>query len=349
MKAALMHFFRHPKTPWDHWFSRDKGAALDGSRTAAGSGSLALKTLNRPRVGLVLSAGAAKGLAHIGVIQVLEEEGIQVDVVAGTSMGAYVGGIWAAGHDGRALQDLATELKTARDRFELLDPAFPPRRGFLRGRRIEQRLRKTLAERRIEHLPKELHIIATELDTFRRRIFSDGDLTRAICASIAIPGIIMPVDVDGTEYVDGGVADPLPVGVIRDKVDVVIAVSVIPTVDDLESFRTPEALPSRLQMHWWRRILAYINRHLNYFARGNLLDILRKAAYGAQIRLIERSARDADVFIQIAAVDANWHNYHYALDYIAQGREAARQALPDILEAMEEAVELEPVEEKQCA
>ncbi|MEM0970400.1 MAG: patatin-like phospholipase family protein, partial [Verrucomicrobiota bacterium] len=164
------------------------------------------KNFRRPRVGLVLSSGAAKGLAHIGVIQVFEETGIPVHAVAGASMGAYVGGLWAAGQSGVQLEELALSMKESRDRLELIDPVFPPRRGFIRGDKIANRLRATLGETNIENLPRDLSIIATELESFRRKVFREGDLVNAIRASIAIPGICVPYTLDGIDYVDGGIA-----------------------------------------------------------------------------------------------------------------------------------------------
>src|SRR5690606_18433250 len=94
----------------------------------------------RPRIGLALSSGGAKGLAHVGVIQVLEENGIKIDAVAGTSMGAYVGGLWASGLNGSELEGLAASMAGRRELWELVDPAVP-RRGFIGGRKVLQRLR----------------------------------------------------------------------------------------------------------------------------------------------------------------------------------------------------------------
>jgi NTE family protein len=284
----------------------------------------------KPRIGLALSSGAAKGLAHVGVIQVLEEHGIEVEAIAGTSMGAYVGSLYAAGLTGVELEELALEIATAQDVAKLVDPCFPPRRGFILGKRIADRLRKTLGDRRIEDLPKTLRIVATELRTFRERVFCEGDVVDAVWASSAIPGVCVPVELDGVEYIDGAVGNPLPVDLVREHADLVIAVSVLPTLEELAAEEIdPQTFP-QMPLSIWRGTGLWLNRNLNYFARGNLLDILRQAAYGSQIRLLDRSAAEADVVIRASMRGANWHDYHHASEYIARGRAAALEMMPTI-------------------
>jgi len=107
----------------------------------------------RPKIGLALSSGAAKGLAHIGVIQVLEENGIYVDAISGASMGAYVGSLYAMGLNGRELEALAADIDSKKRMLDLVDPIFPPRRGFIHGNRIKHRLMKSLGERTFSETP----------------------------------------------------------------------------------------------------------------------------------------------------------------------------------------------------
>ena len=295
----------------------------------------------RPRIGLALSSGGAKGLAHIGVIQVLEEYGIRVSAIAGTSIGAYVGAMWASGRSGRELEELAAEMKTSRDLLSLVDPVLPPRRGFVRGDRIEERLRKTLGDTNFEDLETPLSVVATELDGYRRVTFESGDVASAVRASLAIPGILEPAVRGGVEYMDGGVSDPLPVDVLLDKpLDLVIAVSVIPALEDLpEEAREPLDSIDKGRANIWRRSLSWLNRRVNYFAKGNLFDILRSAAFGSQLRLVEASASRADVLIRPTTNHCRWHDYTSWEEYIAVGREAAEQALPDILHCLHQLIE----------
>lgn len=116
-----VHKFRLPWLALDSWLHR----FVDASPEA----------VSPPRIGLVLSSGGARGLAHVGAIQVLEEAGIPIAAVIGSSMGAYVGALWAAGVNGRGLAELAAEIKDRRTLLRLIDPAIPPTKGFLRGRR----------------------------------------------------------------------------------------------------------------------------------------------------------------------------------------------------------------------
>lgn len=292
----------------------------------------------KPRVGLALSSGGAKGLAHIGVIQVLEEHGIEVAAVAGTSIGAYVGAMWASGLKGKQLEALAAEMKTSRDLLTLVDPIVPPRRGFVRGDKIERRLRDTLGDTTFAELDKSLLVVATELDGYRRVIFKTGDVASAVRASLAIPGILEPAVRDGVEYMDGGVSDPLPVDVLlNEPIDLVLAVSVIPSLEELpDEAREPLDPIDRGRKSWWRRPLSWLNSRVNYFAKGNLFDILRSAAFGSQLRLVEASAARADVLIRPVTNHCRWHDYTSWKEYIAVGRQAAEEALPEIVSRLHE-------------
>ncbi len=119
-------------------------------------------------VGLALSSGAAKGLSHIGVIQVLEENGIDVDVVAGASMGAYVGAAWAFGLDGSKLEKMAREMESPWAFLSLIDPVFPPRQGFVRGVAVKKRLKRSIGNVRFAELVRPLRVVATNLETLER-------------------------------------------------------------------------------------------------------------------------------------------------------------------------------------
>lgn len=288
----------------------------------------AVEEPDRPTIGLALSGGGAKGLAHIGVIQVLEEHGVTIDAVAGTSMGAYVGGCWAAGNDGHRLEEFAASVQTTRDLLSLVDPVIP-RRGFVTGASIERRLRDTLGDITFEECERPLSIIATELESYAGAILNEGDVVSAIMASLAIPGIVTPYTRDGIEYIDGGVAEPLPVSpLVRAGVDKIIAVSVLPTVGEMIECR--DLHRSQKNLSPFRKPFSWINSKINLLAHGNLLDIMRTSAMGSQMRLVQRDAKLADLLIRPVSCDARWHNYHHFAHYIRIGREAAQAALPEI-------------------
>ncbi len=304
----------------------------------------------RPRVGIAFSSGGAKGLAHIGVIQVLEENGFEVAAVAGTSMGAYVGALWASGLNGKELEELAAHMGASRDRWKLVDPILPPRRGFIGGRKIEERLRDSLGNKTFADLKVPTFVVATELDGFHRHVFMKGDVASAILASIAVPGIVSPVCRDGMEFVDGGIASPLPTSALHDFADVdkVIAVSVMPRVNELFDGPTDET-KKKSRCSWLKRPFRWLNNRLNIFAKGNMIDILRGAAMGSQIRLVERAADQADLHIRAINPTASWHDYHHYETYISLGRKAAKKALPELRQIFETEIEAKTSRRKEKA
>jgi NTE family protein len=285
-------------------------------------------------VGLALSSGAAKGFAHVGVLQVLEENGLEVDVVAGASMGAYVGALWAYGCDGRELERLSRELEARWALWTLVDPAFPPRRGFLRGFAVKRRLMRTIARARFADLVRPLRIVAANLSTLERVVFSSGEVATAVHASSAVPGICVPVANEGETYSDGGIVDPLPVDVLREMgVDRIIAVNVIPTPDRIRCAIQAELERKRRSQTSARRLLRKLfplNRQINYFARGNLLEILMRSLHGAQIRMAEASCEMADVVLRPEIYDDSWLDYRNPGKFIALGRQEAERHLEEI-------------------
>lgn len=286
-------------------------------------------------IGLALSSGGAKGLAHIGVIQVLEEHGIEVDVVAGSSMGAYVGALWNYGCDGRKLEALARELEVPMALWRLIDPVFPPRRGFLRGTAVKRRVMRTIGDVKFADLVRPLHVVAANLDTLERVVFSTGEVATAVHASVAVPGICVPVEIGDETFIDGGVVDPLPVDVLREMgVARIIAVNVIPTPDRIRDFLQVErelAQHPKKRAQKILRDLFPIDRELNYFARGNILEILMRSIHGAQIRVAEASCRQADVVLRPDVCDDRWVDYRSPGKYITRGRLIAAQHLDEML------------------
>lgn len=265
----------------------------------------------------------------MGVIQVLEENGIGVDVISGTSMGAYVGALWAAGYNGTELAAFAAEIRRPKDLWSRLDLAIPPVRGLFFGTAIRMRLAAALRGATFADLARELYVVATNLDTYERCIFSGGDVALAVHASFAIPGVCVPVEIDGRRYVDGGVVDPLPCGVLeRAGCDVILAVSVVPSMEEIACGLTETVkAPSRNPL---RRMFAAVNRSVNVFAAGNVVDTMRRSVTCAEIRLARTSARKAHVLIRPPVQTAAWHDYHRFQDYIESGRQAAEAQLPAI-------------------
>ena len=293
-----------------------------------GSGFPATTPVLVPRIGLVLSSGGARGLAHVGVIQVLEENNIPITAIAGTSMGAYVGAIHAAGANGAELERLAREITDRKALRRLLDFAIPPTAGLIRGNKIRRHLERTLGEKTFEELKTPMLIVATDLDSLQAHVFDTGPVAAAIHASAAIPGICTPVHLNGHRYTDGGGADPLPVTLLRQRfaLDAVIAVNVMPTHADLEISKDTSFAPLAKKPGILTRLL----RPINLLADGNVLDIFRRALMCAQVGLVEKEAREAEVLIHPFHVGSSWCDFENHARYIETGRRAAEAALPAI-------------------
>ncbi len=177
-----------------------------------------------PRVGLVLGGGAARGFAHVGVIQVLEEAGIKPDLVVGTSAGSLVAAIYASGKTGAQLQQIAVDMEEA----TLTDWALPIfGRGMLRGEALARYVNGLVGSRPIDQLPTPLGIVATDLQSGEGILFRRGDTGMAVRASSAVPSLFQPVKIGTREFVDGGLVAPVPVGYARQMgAELVIAVDI---------------------------------------------------------------------------------------------------------------------------
>ncbi|MFN0162702.1 MAG: patatin-like phospholipase family protein [Burkholderiales bacterium] len=178
----------------------------------------------RPRIGLALGGGAARGFAHIGVIKILEQNGIAVDVVAGTSAGSVVGALYASGLDGFALQRVALAM----DESVLTDWSISGiTRGLLKGELLENYINERVGGRTLEKLARPFAVVATDLATGDPVVFRSGNTGMAVHASSAVPGAFRPVRISGRDYVDGGLTHPVPVAAARALgAEIVIAVDV---------------------------------------------------------------------------------------------------------------------------
>lgn len=177
-----------------------------------------------PRLGLALGGGAARGFAHVGVIQVLEQNGIRPDLVIGTSAGSLVAALYASGMDATALERAALSMEEA----TLTDWTLPFNgRGVLRGDALARYVRQAVGGRLIEQMPLPLGILATDLGNGQGTVFRRGDAALAVRASSAVPGVFTPVAIAGRDYVDGGLVAPVPVSQARAMgAEVVLAVDI---------------------------------------------------------------------------------------------------------------------------
>jgi len=176
----------------------------------------------RPRIGLALGGGAARGFAHIGVIQALEENGLVPDLVVGTSAGSLVAALFASGKNGRELARIAEAM----DETAFADWSYPGR-GLIRGEALAKFVREKTDRLPIERMKIPLGIVATDLDSGQSILFRRGDTGTAVRASSAVPAVFQPVRIGTREYVDGGLSAPIPVHHAREMgAEFVIAVDI---------------------------------------------------------------------------------------------------------------------------
>lgn len=253
-----------------------------------------------PKIGLALGGGAARGFAHVGVIQVLEEAGIRPDFVAGTSAGSLVAAIYASGKNGAQLQRVAETMEEATIADWTL-PLFS--RGVLRGDALARYVNTQVSGKLIEDMPLSLGIVATDLNTGSDVLFQRGDTGTAVRASSAVPAVFQPVKISGHEYVDGGLVSPVPVRAARKMgAELVIAV-------DISS--APEGNLA-----------------------GGTLEILLQTfnIMGKSINTFE--LRDADVVIRPALNGVSSSDFSARKRSIEAGRKAMQQMLPQLRAAI---------------
>lgn len=185
---------------------------------------LRVREMNEPKIGLALGSGGAKGFAHVGIIKVLREANISIDMIAGSSMGALIGTFYAAGCDVERLYRMAAVFK----RKYYLDFTVP-KMGFISGKRVKDMIKMFTYNKKIEELDIPTAVVATDILKGEKVVFTSGPITDAVRASISVPGVFVPEKIDGRLLVDGGVIDRIPVSVVKDLgADIVIAVDVSP-------------------------------------------------------------------------------------------------------------------------
>ena len=253
-----------------------------------------VKAPRPPRIGLALGGGAARGFAHIGVIQVLEEHGIKPDLVVGTSAGSLVAALYAAGRSGSELGALAQTM----DESAITDWAYPGR-ALLRGEALAKYVREHTGGKLIEQMKLPLGIVATDLDSGSPILFQRGDTGLAVRASSAVPAVFQPVKIGSREYVDGGLVSPVPVRFARQMgAELVVAVDIS---------AAPEGNPTGDAMRMLLQTFAIMGRSINSFELKEADVVLRPKLQGVS---------SADFTVRAKSIQA--------------GREIALALLPEL-------------------
>ena len=282
--------------------------------------------MSRKKVGLALGGGVARGLAHIGVLQVLEKEGIPIDMIAGTSMGAIIGAIYARKQDVKLMKNLAITFGSHRIRY-FSDFTIPhikavrplakaiglqkisafsdltgPWTGIIKGHRIEQELKAVIGgETEFPNLHIPFSCVAVDIDNGEEVVIKDGKVWEAVRASSSIPVIFTLAKWRGRNLVDGGLMNPVPTKTVRDMgADFVISVNVLPYK------ATNDA------------------RELDIFS------IMMKAFYILDSKFIETALSTADAVIEPDVIHIAFTDFQRAEECIEKGAVAARKVIPEI-------------------
>ncbi|SDC34496.1 patatin-like phospholipase family protein [Shouchella lonarensis] len=254
----------------------------------------------RPKIGLALGSGGARGFAHIGVLKTLVEEQIPIDFIAGSSMGALVATMYGTGHTVETMETFAKLFK----RKDYIDFTVS-KQGLIAGKKIETLIRMLAKNGYLEALDPPVCVVATDLNAGERVILKSGDVARAVRASMSIPGIFVPVMMNGRLLVDGGVVERVPVSVVRDMgADVVIAV-------DVSFFRSTLSSPSV------------------YEILMQTMDIMGRELARGQIHL-------GDIHIRPILKHSAPLDFSQTSQLIEQGAEACRAELPMIKALLKE-------------
>ena len=258
-----------------------------------------MANLNRPKIGLALGSGGAKGLAHIGVIKALEENNIPIDFIAGSSIGAMVGGFYAAGLDINKIEKIVKDTNW-RQIFSLVDPYL--RQGLIGGEKVKTFIENYIKGKKFEDCRIPFSAVATNLKTGEIVILNKGEMTPAIRASISLPLIFKPVEINKKMLVDAGLSSPVPAKIVRDMgADIVIAVN--------------------LDKHYYNEK----SKHGWYDVANNSLNILRHNL--ALLNMV-----NADIAINIDVGKNYWYQFVNGQDKILAGEKETNKILPQLKE-----------------
>jgi NTE family protein len=248
----------------------------------------------RPKIGVALGSGGLRGLAHVGVLRVLEQERIPVDYVAGCSIGSLIGALFCAGISPDFIWKLAKYLK----RWHWIDLGIP-KMGIFSGDRVLETLRLLTKGKNFSELNIPLAVVATELREGREIIFTQGLVAAAVRASISVPGIFAPFQVDGMLLVDGAVLNPTPLDVVRQMgADIVIGV-------DLSSGGESSKI-------------------------SNVFDVLVQTIDIMERQLLKQRMEHCDVLIRPELAHISPSSFDAIDECVALGEQAARNSIPEL-------------------
>lgn len=290
-------------------------------------------------VSLVLGAGGARGMAHIGVIRCLEDHGYQIKTIAGSSIGALVGGFYAAGKLDEYQSWVCALERT--DVLRLLDLSFNGG-GLFKGNKIMDVLKKLVGDAQIESLPIDFTAVAVDIERQKEVWFSDGSLFEAIRASISIPSVFRPHPYRDMMLVDGGVLNPVPIApTLRHATDLTLAVNLnareeVPAPSSRTAAKRPVQLNAEAQNTVHRAINRFIDRWwseddkpIEPQSQWSLLELMNRSVETMQntIAHMKLAAHQPDILIEVPRREGGLFDYHLAEQIINEGYRLCEEAL----------------------
>lgn len=282
-------------------------------------------------VALVLSSGGARGFAHIGAIKVLENNGFNITSVAGTSMGALVGGIYAAGKL-KEFEEWVSGLDVM-EVLKLTDISLS-KKGLVKGTRIIEKMKEIVPDQNIEDLPVPYSAIATDIIRGRERIFNAGSLFDAIRASISIPTFFQPFSMGGDYFVDGGLVNPIPINrVKRHDGDLLAVVNVNADIPHVKLQASPgeEEARGNVYLSRVRKINDHATRHIPEDKKDDIgLFNLNNRSISImlnQIAALTLMNHKVDIMIQISKESFGTYDFYKAGEIISEGERAALEVV----------------------
>lgn len=285
------------------------------------------------KVALVLSSGGARGLAHIGVIEALEDSGYEISSIAGSSIGAVVGAFYACGK----LQEYkrwALDLDRY-DVFKLIDFTFSVQ-GFIKGERVFNTLQSIIPDCQIEELDIPFTALVTDIKAKKEKPISTGSMYSAIKASVAIPTVIKPVVMEGTAYIDGGVTNPIPIEHVQRTGGDILVVSNVNAIVPYQPKALDRKKETLEEMTYNRKIQAFLNSW-NKFLPGTseadkklgFFDLLNESIDLMQDRLTSLllEKHRPDILVNISRDVCGTFEFYKAKDLIAIGKETCQEAV----------------------
>ena len=312
------------------------------------------------KIGLALGSGAARGLAHIGVLKALIEEGISIDYISGSSIGALVGAYFASKGEVATLEEMVLGIDW-RKLARLIDPNLIfMLKGLIHGQKIKELLQAIIGDIEFKDLKIPLAVVATDINTGEEVIIKEGSVIEAVRASISMPAIFMPVKYGRRFLIDGGVVNPVPAGVVRNMgATFVIACNVIQKLKDKRmqiNKKKTSRLISKSQVKkdvnslngrfnriiqknkfkdFWRVFATLQAKIQNKVKRidpntPNIFEVLLQSVYLMEYEIAKLKAKEADIVITPNVSNLKTLDFYQRKEAIVKGFEAAKKMFPNI-------------------